>query len=634
MHSLRRGLQSNLLAPALVMALIVLWLLLRGYQGFAGDAQIYAFQALARIHKALSADLYLLNNSQDRFTIFSPFYASLIRWVGLDCAARLLTFFFSTVFFIAAWNLAAAISNRSVAWLAVALLMIASGDYGASGVFRLSEQYLTARLPAEALIIVAFACHVREMRGLGMLVAVAALPVHPLMALPGLLLMVCLSLPVRISVISAVAGVIAALGIASAAGTLPAISHVLVIMDSNWLEVVRERSQFLFPKLWLVHDWGINARPLAYLTFMATAVEDARIRRVCVAGLLVGIAGLAVALIADFVQPLAILVQGQTWRWAWITCFISVLLLPATVSRVWRDEKCGPLCAVLLICGWIVSALGGIACVFLGLTLWLLRAHIRNGAIPYLRWMAIVSGITVVVWADASSWGALTSKLTLGGSQLSAFNRISNTMGVKVSAASLFVLLWWWLRGVRTLWAPISTCVVMFVSSIFIILAPVNQALSVGSQSDIEEFSDWRAAIPETSTVFVAPTRDAGSFVWFTLERPNYLALDQSAGVVFSRQTALEVSRRSEVLLPLTDPTWKILSAIRGASEHTRKAPTRPLTAQSLVQVCGDPQLGFVVSPQSVGFNPMRHDHTDSWKDWYLYDCAVVRLHSDLQGTS
>jgi hypothetical protein len=501
-------------------------------------------------------------------------------------------------------------------------------------VFRLSEQYLTARLPAEALVIAAFACHLHGMRGLALLIAIAALPVHPLMALPGLLLLACLSFPIQISLICATVGVVMALGVALSTSAVPAIAHLFVVMDKDWLEVVRERSQFLFPKLWLIRDWGINARPFAYLTFMATAMEDGRIRRICIAGLLVGIAGLAVALIADFIQPVAILVQGQAWRWVWITCLISVLLLPATVLRVWRDKKSGSLCGVLLICGWIVSAVGGIVCVFLALTFWLLRAHISDRAIPYLRWMAIVAGITAVAWADGSSWASIASTLASGGNELNAFTKIRKVIGVKVSAASLFVLLWWCLRRARTLWAPIAACGALLVASVCIISASFNQTRSVGSQSDIEEFSDWRSAIPEKSTVFVAPTRDVGSFVWFTLGRPNYLALDQSAGVVFSRQTALEVRRRSEVLLPLTDPTWKILSGIRDASDRKRMAPTRPLTAQTLARVCDDPQLGFVVSPQNVGFDPMRHAHPGAWKDWYLYDCARVRLHTEMKRTS
>ncbi len=90
------------------------------------------------------------------------------------------------------------------------------------------------------------------------------------------------------------------------------------------------------------------------------------------------------------------------------------------------------------------------------------------------------------------------------------------------------------------------------------------------------------------ATVLVAPTRDVGAFVWFTLGRPNYLALDQSAGVVYSRETALEVQSRSEMLLPLMDPTWKILTSLQAQAGSGRKseAGIRPLTPEK-----SDPSL-------------------------------------------
>ena len=105
--------------------------------------------------------------------------------------------------------------------------------------------------------------------------------------------------------------------------------------------------------------------------------------------------------------------------------------------------------------------------------------------------------------------------------------------------------------------------------------------------------------------------------MWFTLDRPNDLSLDQSAGVVFSRATALEVQRRSQVLLPLMDFDWKLLSR--------SQSPPRPLTATSLMQVCADPRLGFVVSPEKVGFGAKPHLAADALKDWNLYDCRKVR---------
>src|SRR5580692_4228 len=94
--------QSKITTVALGVMLTTLWLLLHGYHGLTGDGQIYAFQALSRIHPQLATDLYLQNTSQDQFTIFSPLYAWFIGLTGLENAARLLTMLFT------AWFLAAA----------------------------------------------------------------------------------------------------------------------------------------------------------------------------------------------------------------------------------------------------------------------------------------------------------------------------------------------------------------------------------------------------------------------------------------------------------------------------------------------------------------------------------------------
>src|SRR5882672_12559773 len=168
MHSSNSGLQSKIATLSLALMLVTLWLLVRGYHGLTGDGQIYAFQALARIHPQLTTDLYLQNTSQDQFTIFSPLYAWFIGLLGLERAARVLTLFFTVWLLAAAWSFARAITGRDGAWLAVAFLLIIAGDYGGSGVFRLSDSYLTARLPAEALVITALACQVRGMKRLGL----------------------------------------------------------------------------------------------------------------------------------------------------------------------------------------------------------------------------------------------------------------------------------------------------------------------------------------------------------------------------------------------------------------------------------------------------------------------------------
>ena len=152
MHLSSPGIQAKIKTAALALMLVTLWLLMLGYHGLTGDGQIYAFQALARIHPQLATDLYLQNTSQDQFTIFSPLYAWIIANLGLESAARLLIVIFTAWLLMAAWSLVRAVAGRDAAWLAAAFLLIVAGDYGGSGVFRISEQFVTARLPAEALM--------------------------------------------------------------------------------------------------------------------------------------------------------------------------------------------------------------------------------------------------------------------------------------------------------------------------------------------------------------------------------------------------------------------------------------------------------------------------------------------------
>ena len=88
-------------------------------------------------------------------------------------------------------------------------------------------------------------------------------------------------------------------------------------------------------------------------------------------------AGLTLAQIGSSIGPVSILVQGQAWRWVWITVLASVLVFPTTALQVWQEEKCGPLCVLLLISGWTLPTVDGTACVSIALLLWLARDHVN-----------------------------------------------------------------------------------------------------------------------------------------------------------------------------------------------------------------------------------------------------------------
>jgi hypothetical protein len=627
MHSSLPGHQSKFATLCLALMLVALWLVTRGYHGIAGDGRIYAFQALARLHSQLASDLYLQNTSQDDFTIFSPCYAWFVAFLGLENAARLLTIFFTVWLLAAVWSLARGVAGRDAAWLAVAFLLIIAGDYGAAGVFRVLDPYLTARLPAEALIVSALACHVRGRPGLGLLLALAALFVHPLMALPGVLLLICLWLPGRAGLTAAIGGVLTALLLAIIASGPAAASRVPSVMDASWLEVVRERSQFLFLQLWSIRDWDFNVRPFVCLAFTAIAVPDARIRKLCATAALVGISGLALALIASLIGPIAILVQSQAWRWVWIAVFISVVLLPFTALQVWRIEKCGQLCSILLVSGWTLPWITGTACISLALIVWLARSHIDARGAAYCRWASAAVGIVIAIWIVIKCWAIVSPPSSALGRIPSSAARLLDIVALKITAVLFVAMVWHGISVARTTWARAALAAVLVALSIFVFPAAFKQSRTLANAADIDEFADWTKVIPPASTVLIAPPHDAGAFVWFTLNRPNYLASDQSAGVVFSRETALEVRRRSEILLPLMEPDWKVLTSLRArsAGRLNDAAPVRPLTAGNLPQICADPKLGFVISPANIGFGALRHEHPGAWKDWNLYDCRIVR---------
>ena len=630
MHSSSHELHSKISAFTLVLMLLVLWLLLRGYHGLIGDAKIYAFQALARLHPQLASDLYLQNTSQDQFTIFSPFYARVIEIFGLEHAARLLTLIFSFWFLAAAWSASRALSDPKTAWLTIAFLLIIGGSYGGSGVFRFFESSMTARLPAEALVATALACHLRGGKKLAFAVAAPALLIHPLIALPGFLLLICLSLPIRIAIAAAIASAAAALAIATIAISSSRASHVLPVMDPDWLNIVRERSQFLFLQLWSYRDWSLNVRPFFCLAFTAMAVQDDRIRKLSVCAALVGVAGLVVALIASTIGPVALLVQGQAWRWVWIAAFIGVLLLPIGMLRAWQDKQCGPLCALFLICGWTLSAVEGISLVSLAIVLWVMRDAIGPRSSQFLRWLAFAAALAILVWVLFESWAIIGSNrktvgLTAPGTP-SIIAAIFELFQLRFVAVFGLVLVIGPLLTRHRAWTAVPISAALLLLLIFLLPSGFWQSRVWGAAASIAEFSDWQRVIQPDSTVLVVPSRDVGSFVWFTLQRPNYLTMDQSAGVVFSRATAMEVQRRSESLLPVTDPDWKIMSRLREYEASTRKVEVRqrPLTAHGLAQICQDHKLGFVVSQENVGFHPLPHQDDGPWKDWNLYACRQV----------
>jgi hypothetical protein len=612
------------LGAALTLLPIALWCVTHRYRGLIGDSELYAMQALARLDPSLGRDVFLSAASQDRYTLFSPVYSLFIRILGLPTAALSLLVLLKVCFYVAAWGVVRKLSDSATAFLSVALLVAAPTEYGAYHVFSVSEDMLTARTAAEALAMMALCLYLRGRGGAALAVAGLGLSFHALMALPMVLLLLSLHVGVRASAGFALAMVAAVLGAAAISVWAPErVPDFLAVMDPSWLDVVRERSQFVFLKFWRLQDWATNARPILSLSISVLVLHETQARTVGTAALLVGAAGLAIGFIAGTLGPVAIFLQGQAWRWIWVPETIGLLLLAPTLLRMWRDGARGIVCGALLLGGWTSSACEGCCWIAVALGLWAWRGHVSARAIPYMKVIAVGIGLFILSRLLHNGWAVLWQPPGAGAAGYKGAPLARAVLGAEGLPLALALLAGFGILQSRSLAVRVS--IALALGTVTALAAPsgLKDPRAEGFDAQVAEFADWRQAIPPGENVFVVPHYYSAGFTWFTLQRPSYLTVDQSSGVIFSRATATEIRRRSQILVPMEQPDWRLLS--NRAAHGGKFDPRIPaLTRERLLLICKDPALNFVVAKEDVGFEPLRHRSPGAWDGWNLYDCSRV----------
>lgn len=610
---------------SLLLGLVALWTLTHRFRGLTHDGVLYAVQAIVRIHPYFATDVMLSGTSQDSFTLFPPLYAAFIQMFGIIAASTLLFAFCAAGYFFAAWLMIRRLFDSPTAYLTVAVLMCVPSEYGAWSIFQCREDFLTARSLAEACVIGAFAAYYRQRSWMAAGFIGIGLLIHPLMALPGLLLLLCIIVSVRVAAVAAAAGLVGVVLASFAAMHGFAPLSFFKVMSPAWLEVVEERLMFLFLKDWRVADWQVQFRPLLFLPVAQAIIADAKIRKLCWAAGLVGLSGLALAAVPDVIGPISILLQGQAWRWVWVSCTVAACLLAPSASLAWRTGGWGRLCAALLVAGWIFPPLDG-EFSFAGAGLvWAARSHIHKSkrALEFAAYAVI--GI-IFAWTVSNEWELIDNTILHSKSAVDpiAFTRWTFSLAPVALASALLIY-----RLVRqSPFAPFFAAGLLAALAICFLPSSLFGTKGFESIRLRDQYKSWREAIPESSSVLVLSTPPVSAvFAWLTLERKSYTSSSQSAGVVFSEKTAAEIRRRSEVLRQVIPPDWRIRSQLRraAASKSTDALTPPSLTAKSLEEICKDNQLGFVIAKDDIGFSPIKHTDGGDYENWSLYDCRRVR---------
>ena len=611
---------------SLMVIYVALWLLLTPYAGLTHDAQAYAFQALARLDPAgLGQDVFLKYQSQDRYTIFPGLYASLIAVFGLEPTASALTFTGHAVWFAAAFLLARQLFGTQLALLCLGLLITIPGPYGGQRVFHIAEPFLSARLPAEAISLLALWAYLRGARLIAVALLGAACLIHPLMAFPAILLVAFLWIdevrPLGLAQSGAALIVLlgAVLGSVLIGGATPS-------MDADWVATTHIRSAFLFLDQWQPGDWNHTILSLLTLAIASLSLAAGASRSMVRSTLWVALTGLLLAAFASEIWHLTVLMQGQPWRWMWLARFLAIVVLPATLYSTWSTGTAGRATALLLASAWLavvpVSArtvaplLTGSVLAVLAFAVWMARPRLTESTELLLQrgaWAVLV--LVLVSAAITASLSALVVQVDLDISRVTP--RLLMVLKPITPAVIIAVLAWAILRAPRS--AIMTSLMLALGITLMAVAAPSateNWTYRPYSGPNVDKFADWRALIPPDAEVF---WWDGLKEVWFLLDRRSYLTLSQGGGVVFSSEVSAELRRRAANTAAFIHPGYWF------NEPEALTAKPNPLTREILVQTCRDPALGFVVSRDDLGTGAPQKEWPSQGKYVYLYDCNDFR---------
>jgi len=178
---------------------------------------------------------------------------------------------------------------------------------------------------------------------------------------------------------------------------------------------------------------------------------------------------------------------------------------------------------------------------------------------------------------------------------------------------ALLVLVWWLAEAKRG--RPGLVLLAALGAAACVVLFPTTSAQWTRRefpQRQVAQFAAWRERIPPGTDVFWLESPLA---VWMLLDRPSYLSVLQSAGVVFSREAALELKRRALALSTIVPPdsflNWDGQAASFGFSVKQLQGLCQLAAFEFLVTRAdlGVAPAGFIPSESPPGSKGLRLYH-------------------------
>ena len=599
---------------------VVIWSLSHGYLGIHHDAMLYTLQALVHAGtEGLANDVFLHFGSQDQYSIFGSLYALASRAVGLEPAAAILTLTSQLAVWLCAALLLRRISSDTMLTLAgLSVLIAIPGYYGADRIFSCIEPFLTPRMGAEALVLASLAAafNARPRLACG-LVALGTL-IHPIMAAAGITALWFFYVGIPRPLLGWAVPGCGLLLLVILACVMP--QGNLGAFDPQWLALVRERSPYVFLASWTLDDWGRAAVPLATLGIGARLLAEKHARLLCQITLYTAVAGLLLTLLACDGLRLVRLTQFQPWRWQWLAVAVAALTLPSIAAAGWSRGTVGRITVGLLAAAWLfgsgefalITALAAIASSSLS----------RYSSRDELRWLlygALALAGGALLLRVASSF--LFLEVHFADPKIPLWIRESAALACDGALPVALVVLTLWLAGLGAAGRARSLPGVALLGALALTLALLllpdtwrQWSAQRFPTSLVAQFAPWRALIPPGSQVFWS---ESPLETWVLLERPSYLSVSQTSGMLFSRTAAMELQRRARALSTVVPANAYLDFSGGGAG----LGPPPEL----LERACATSEFEFLITGAKLSWQPISQLPRATWHasgGLRLYRCS------------
>lgn len=581
---------------AAFLALLALWLLHRSYAGIIHDSRIYMGAALAEMDPAgVGQDLMFVLDEQSKFSLMRPVVTAAAEALGLEHAALVLTLIGIIGWFLGAWVLVAELAAGRTRWAALVCIIVLPARYATVELFSYGQAFMTPRLYAEAAALAGLAYFLRGRPLISAGWLIAAVGLHPLMGLPALaIVLVALSIRDRRWLITAGLGVLAVVG--AGLVDLPVAGRLFTALDAEWLEQIRIRNQYIFPRLWEQRAFGQLAVHAATV-LLAANLAPRRVGEFLNSAALVAVGGVVASILFGDLLANLLVAQLQPWRSLWLLALLANAAIAMAAIRLWAEGPPGKLIVAVLATAWVLSDLALFSIPLLAGAIGLYRLHRKQLLRPGKKILGSAwAALGVVAAGFLALRIGLMVRLLLSANQIGA--RVSVNVVLLNSMLGLLI------AALGIAWA---------VSSRFEPRWPSPALVTLGAVLTITTLLVWDERTPyqqmledavshyPVASLIEEPDRsvpivwvEGKDEQWYLAGRPGWGKPLQAAGGVFSRDLALEAENRLATLidLGLTSPN------ARDTFQTLFPEPATP-TARSIRAACEqlDPPIAAVVVP-------------------------------------